>query len=39
MGYVRKFLMICFIFFLSGCSTLGNKNMTFESGYRAGVRE
>jgi len=39
MGYVRKFLMICFILFLSGCSTLGNKNMTFESGYRAGVKE
>ncbi len=39
MGDIRKFLIISFILLLSGCSTLGKKDKTFEAGYRVGVRE
>jgi hypothetical protein len=39
MVYIKKFLVISFIVFLSGCATLGEKGKTFEEGYRAGVKE
>ena len=39
MDYVRKFLFICFILVLSGCSTFGKKEKVFEAGYRTGVKE
>jgi len=39
MVYVKKFLIICFVVLLAGCSTLGKKDKTFEAGYRLGVKE
>ena len=30
MVYIKKFLVISFIVFLSGCATLGEKGKTFE---------
>ena len=39
MDYIRKFLFICFILVLSGCSTFGKKEKVFEAGYRTGVKE
>lgn len=39
MVYLKKFLAVCFVVFLAGCSTLGKNNKTFEEGYRAGVKE
>ena len=39
MDYIKKFLIICFILSLAGCSTLGRKDKVFETGYRVGVRE
>ncbi|MFA5276297.1 MAG: hypothetical protein WC417_05345 [Candidatus Omnitrophota bacterium] len=39
MGYVKKFLAVSFILFLTGCSTFGSKDKVFEAGYRTGVKE
>ena len=39
MAYIKKFLVISSIVFLSGCSTLCEKANVFEEGYRAGVKE
>jgi len=39
MGYIRSFLVICLGLLLTGCSTLGKKEETFQDGYRAGVRQ
>ena len=39
MVYVKRFLVICFILLLAGCSTLGKKDKTFEEGYRQGAKE
>ena len=39
MDYIKKFLIICFILLLAGCSTLGKKDKVFEAGYRVGVKE
>ena len=39
MVHIRKFLFICAVLLLSGCSTLGNKEETFREGYQTGVRQ
>ena len=39
MACIKRFLVIGFVLVLSGCSTFGRKDLTFESGYRMGVRE
>jgi len=39
MDYIKKFLIICFIPVLAGCSTLGKKDNVYEEGYKQGAKE
>ena len=39
MAYIKKFIVISLMMLLAGCSTLGQKDKTFEEGYRVGVKE
>ena len=39
MDYVKRFLIICFIALLTGCSTLGRKDNVYEEGYKEGAKE